>query len=129
MRLLIYWVISAISLIISAFVAIKLGSDIVLDVDPPWRIMVGVAILGLVNATIGTLAKIITAPLNCLTFGLIWILINAALFYWVGQFGSRTDPLMGFYVGDFFAAVVGSVLMGIVLGLLRRFTDSDHASS
>ena len=127
MRLLIYWIISAISLIVSILIATMLGSDIVLDVDPPWRILIGVAVLGLVNATLGRLAKAITTPLNCLTLGLVWLLINGALFYWVGQFGTRDNPTMGFYVGDFLAAVVGSIFMGIVLGLMSRFMDKDES--
>ncbi|MBA3725842.1 MAG: phage holin family protein [Armatimonadetes bacterium] len=129
MRLLIYWVISAISLIVSILIATPLGSDIVLDVDPPWRILLGVIVLGLVNATLGSIAKLLTAPLNCFTFGLVWLLINGALFYWVGQFGTRENPTMGFYVGDFWAAVVGSLLMGIVLGLMRRFAHKDEPAA
>jgi putative membrane protein len=125
MRLLIYWVISAIALIVSAFVASALDFDITLDLEPWWRIMVGVAILGLINATIGTLAKAITLPLNCLTFGIAWLLINAALFYYVGTL----QPPWGFRVGDFWSALVGSMLMGIVLGLLRRFADNDERTA
>jgi putative membrane protein len=129
MRLLIYWVISAIALILSAFVASALGFDISLDFDPPWQIMVGTLVLGFVNATIGMLLKFITSPLNCLTFGIAWLLVNALLFYGVGQVGSRADSPMGFYVGDFGAAIAGSLLMGITLGILRKLTDGDDRSS
>ena len=125
MRLLIYWVISAIALILSAFIAAALSFDISLDFDPPWQIMVGTLVLGLVNATIGMLLKFITSPLNCLTFGIAWILVNATLFYAVGQVGTRADSPMGFYVGDFGAAIAGSLLMGITLGLLKKLTDGN----
>jgi putative membrane protein len=116
-QLLIYWVISAISLIVSALVARGVfGSDVIVDTKNPLRLMLGVAVLGLVNATIGRFAKLVTLPLNCLTLGLVWLLINAGLFYWVG--GMK----LGFHVGDFWAALVGSMLMGIVLGVLQRLT-------
>ena len=114
MRLLIYWVISAISLVASAFAAKALGFQVDVDLADPLRFMLGVGILGLVNATIGTAAKLVTTPLNCLTFGIAWLLINALLFYLVGQLE------YGFSVGNFPSAIVGSLLMGIVLGLLRR---------
>jgi putative membrane protein len=120
MRFLIYWVISAISLIISAYVAKALGFDVRVDIDHPLQLMLGVLLLGLVNATIGAIAKLFTLPLNCLTFGLVWLLINAALFLWVGQMG------IGFFVGNFWSALVGSLLMGLVLGILRRFTERDE---
>ncbi|MDQ2985640.1 MAG: phage holin family protein [Armatimonadota bacterium] len=126
MRLLIYWVISAIALILSAFVAQAIGFDISLDFDPPWKIMVGTLVLGLVNATIGLFLKFITTPLNCLTFGFAWLIVNAALFYMVGQIGTRASSPMGFYIGDFWAALAGSVMMGFALGLLRQLTDDKN---
>jgi putative membrane protein len=123
MRLLIYWVISAIALIVSAYASAAIGFDISLDVTPWWHIMLGTAVLGLVNATIGRFIKIIVTPIACLTFGIAWILVNAALFYFVGQIGDRADSPMGFYVGDFGAAIAGSILMGIALGILRSLTE------
>lgn len=119
---MIFWVISAISLILSVYTAAALGLNVGLELQPWWKILLGTALLGLVNATIGTIAKLVTAPLNCLTFGLAWLLINAALFYAVGQFD------LGFHVGDFWGALVGSILMGLVLGILRGLT-RDEASA
>jgi putative membrane protein len=126
MRLLIYWVISAIALILSAYISAALGFNVSLDLDPWWQIMLGTLVLGLVNATIGMFLKFITTPLNCLTFGLAWLLVNAALFLFVGQIGDRADSPMGFYVGDFWAALAGSLLMGLTLGVLRKLTDEQN---
>ena len=33
---------------------------------------------------------------------------------------------IGFHVDDFWSALVGSLLMGLVLGILRRFTERDE---
>lgn len=129
MRLLIYWVISAIALIVSAYLAHAMGFDVSLNLDPPWRIMIGTLVLGLVNASIGMVIKLLTSPLNCLTLGLVWIFVNAGLFLFVGQIGDRASAPMGFFVGDFWAALAGSVLMGIALGVLRKLTDEDDRSS
>ncbi|MBL1150362.1 MAG: phage holin family protein [Armatimonadetes bacterium] len=115
MNLLLYWMISAVSLAAAVYVAGRLGFDAALDPENPWPMFLGVALLGLVNATVGVVAKLITAPLNCLTFGIAWLVINAALFLWVGQLK------IGFFVGDFWAALFCSVVMGVILGFLRRF--------
>lgn len=120
LRLLLYWVVSAASLVVSAYVAGNwLGLDVRVDTERPVQLFLGVALLGLVNATLGTIAKFFTLGLNCLTFGLAWIMVNALLFWMVGQWG------IGFYVGNFLSALVGSLLMGIVLGMLRGLIDRD----
>jgi putative membrane protein len=114
MRLLLYWIISAISLVISASIASRIGFDVTVNVDEPLKVLLGTAVLGLINATLGTVLRVLTAPIACFTFGLAWTIINALLFWLVGTWE------LGFTVGDFWAALVGSLLMGIVLGLLRR---------
>ncbi len=113
MAILIHWLVGAIALVISSLVAQALGFDLVVDTGRPLMLFVGVAVLGLANATIGRVAKLITLPLACLSFGLAWVVVNALLFWWVGTLG------LGFEVGDFWAAVVGSILMSVVGGLLR----------
>jgi putative membrane protein len=114
MRLLIYWIISAISLVVSASIAAGLGMDVKVHTDEPLKVLLGTAALGLINATAGTVLRFLTAPLACLTFGLVWVVINALLFWLVGTWE------LGYYVGNFWGALVGSLLMGLVLGLLRR---------
>lgn len=111
--LLIHWLVGAVALVISSLVAQRLNFDLVVHTDKPLLLLAGVAVLGLVNATIGRIARAVTLPLACLTFGLAWVVVNALLFWWVGTLG------LGFQVGDFWAAVVGSVLMSFVGGVLR----------
>jgi putative membrane protein len=118
-QILLYWIISVFSLVVSAWAAGALGFDVRVSLDHPLQVFMGVAILGLINATIGTVAKFVTAPLNCLTFGLVWTAVNALLFWWVGQWN------IGFHVGDFWSALVGSIAMGLVLVILRRITMSN----
>lgn len=113
MAILIHWLVGAIALVISSLVAQAIGFDLVVQTDKPLLLLAGVAVLGLLNATIGRIAKMITLPVACLTFGLAWVVINALLFWWVGTLG------LGFEVRDFWAAVVGSILMSVVGGLLR----------
>jgi putative membrane protein len=118
-QLLLYWVVSVIALLVSAWVAKSLGFDIMADTDRPTMLFLGVALLGIINATVGVVLKALTAPLACATFGIAWLFVNAALFYWVGQWR------IGFTVGDFWSAFAGSMLMSLALGLFRRFVEGD----
>lgn len=129
MRLLIYWVISAIALIASSAIAMAMGLDIYLNLEPWWKIMVGTLVLGLLNATVGLVLKFITTPLNCLTFGIAWLLINAYIFMFVGQIGGKTDTPMGYYVGNYWSAVVTSFIMGVILAVLRKITEEKEHDS
>ena len=54
--------------------------------------------------------KLLTLPLNCLTFGLFSFVINAALFWAAGQF-------TGAYQVSFIGALVGSIVMAIINGI------------
>jgi putative membrane protein len=52
-------------------------------------------------------------PINCLTFGLLGFVINVALFFGVGKLG------FGFDVATPMAALIGSVAMGLISGVLN----------
>jgi len=109
------WIILAVSLVISSILTgfIIQGFKIeITSVGDAFKLLVGVAILALLNATLGKVLKLITVPLNCLTLGLISLVINAIMLMVAGSLG------FGFKVENFFAAVVGSILISIVNALL-----------
>lgn len=117
-RFLLRWVILAVSLLLAAMVGSNLGLPITAPVDGVddfLRLMLGVAVLSLLNATLGRLLKLATAPLNCLTLGLVALLINALIFWWSGSLG------LGFQVGSFAAALFGSIAMALIGGILSLF--------
>lgn len=121
-RLLIRWVILAVALVISAWLTglvIKGFSLKVEGVADVGMIFVGVAVLALVNATLGKLLKLLTLPLNCLTLGIFSLLINAVLFWGVGSLG------LGFNVENFISALLGSVLFSACAALLDVFVPDD----
>jgi uncharacterized membrane protein YvlD (DUF360 family) len=119
LRILLYWVLSAVALALSALLARALGFPLEVYHEKPLQVLLGVALLGIVNVTIGSLARFFTAPLNCATFGLAWIVVNALIFWWVGQWH------IGFYVPDFWSALVGSLLMGLALGIVKRILSEE----
>lgn len=117
--LLVRWIILVISLVVAAaltnmllpgqFVA-KVGG-----VGDVLQLMIGVAVLTFVNATLGNLLKLLTLPLTCLTLGLFSLVVNALMLLLVGNLG------FGFHIEGFLAALIGSVLLSAVNGVLGAF--------
>jgi putative membrane protein len=121
-KLLLKWILSAISLAISsALTGMLLQGQFTLEVKFPGilLIFVAVALLALINATLGALLRLLLVPLNCLTLGLVGLVINAVLFWWVGNMG------LGFEVTTFFAAFVGSILYSACGGVLQIFVKDE----
>jgi putative membrane protein len=108
LRLLLHWILNAVALlIVSHLVAgFQVGSVV--------SALIAVVVIGLFNATLGLLLKIITLPLGILTFGIFFLVINAVILW----FSSRFVP--GFSVTSFKAAFLGALALA-VLHLLFGF--------
>ncbi|MBZ5568128.1 MAG: phage holin family protein [Acidobacteriia bacterium] len=107
LRLLIHWILSALALIIVAHVVpgfYMRGFGTAL-----WAAV----IIGLINATLGALLKLITLPLTVLTLGIFWLVINA-LMLWLA-----TAFVPGFHISGFVAAFVGAIVLMLVNLLFR----------
>jgi putative membrane protein len=108
MKLIVRWILAVIALVVSAFLTnLVIQNGIVLkvgDVSAALGLFVAVALLALVNATLGKILKLLVLPLNCLTLGLLSIVINALLFWLVGSWG------WNFEVKGFLPGLIGSVL-------------------
>ncbi|MFH2104790.1 MAG: phage holin family protein [Parcubacteria group bacterium] len=71
-------------------------------------------VLGLVNALVRPIVKLLTLPLKWLTFGLFTFVINALMFWLASRFvfGVRVDSLI--------AAFWGALLVGLVSWLVNQ---------
>ena len=108
MRLLLHWILNAVALlIVSHFVEGFVVSSVV-------SALIAVIVIGLFNATLGLLLKIITLPLGILTFGIFLLVVNAVMLW----FSSKFVP--GFAVTTFKAAFLGALALA-VLHLLFGF--------
>ena len=106
-RLLIHWITSALLLLV---VSRLVPGFFVRGFFPAlWAALV----MGLVNATLGLLLKILTFPLTIVTFGLFLIVINALMLI----FTSWLVP--GFFVRGFWPAFWGAVLLSLLQFLMR----------
>ena len=91
-----------------------------------WHLAIVAAIFGLINAYLRPIVKLLSLPLNLLTFGLVGFVINAALLMLLafisGQFELRFN-LAGWPPGPldvdvFVAAVLASLVVSAVSSLL-----------
>jgi putative membrane protein len=99
---LLQWILNAIALLIVAhFVDGFIVNSFV-------SALIAVVVIGLFNATLGLLLKIITLPLGIITFGLFFLVINAVILW----FSSKFVP--GFAVTTFKAAFLGALALALI---------------
>jgi putative membrane protein len=75
--------------------------------------LIAAIVIGLVNATLGLVLKIIFFPLTLVTFGLVLIVINALML----KVAAALMP--GFRIHGFLPAIIAAVLLGIINAWLR----------
>jgi putative membrane protein len=105
--LLLHWLISAASLMIVAYLFPGI------QLQGLGAALIAPIVIGLINATIGLILKIITFPLTILTLGIFWLVINALML----QLAAALVP--GFYVAGFLSAFFGGILLSIVSTILH----------
>jgi putative membrane protein len=106
-RLLLHWILSAVAVWIVAHVVPGIS------VSGPVAALIAALVIGLVNATLGLLLKILTFPLTILTLGLFWFVINALMLELAAAL------VNGFYVRNFVAALIGAVMLSLVSSVLQ----------
>lgn len=63
---------------------------------------------GILGLTVRPVLKLLTLPINIITFGLFSLVLNALLFWFLSTF------INGFVVAGFVPALVGTVILSIV---------------
>ena len=122
-RLLLRWVLLAVSVYGASLVAdaLKIGftAETPKTAEGVIKLLIGVAVLSLLNATLGRILKLLTLPLRCLTLGLFSLVVNAVVFYIAARLdlGFRVDEGFRGFVAAFVASVVVSLING-ALGVL-----------
>jgi putative membrane protein len=107
MRLLLNWFLSALALLIVTWLV------------PGFEIrgflpaLLAALVIGVVNATLGVVLKILTFPLTLLTLGLFWFVINALML----KLASVLVP--GFEITTFSAAFLAAIVLVLINFLFR----------
>jgi putative membrane protein len=107
LHLIANWFLSALSLVIVAHLVPGF------EVRGFGTALVAAAVIGLVNATLGLILKILTLPLTIVTFGLFLFVINALML----KFAAVLVP--GFVVHHFAPAFIGAIVLSLVNLTLR----------
>jgi putative membrane protein len=109
--LIFHWIVSAASLVIVAYLfpGIELRG-----LGPA---LIAPIVIGLVNATLGFILRILTLPISILTLGLFFLVINALML----QLAASLVP--GFYVAGFWSAFFGAIVLSIVGMILRSLVE------
>ena len=107
MRLIIHWLLSALSLIIVSRVVPGF------EVAGIKSALIAALVIGLVNSTLGLLLKVLTFPFIVLTLGLFWFVINAFMLLFASTFVS------GFHVRGFGPAFIGAIVLSLLNMLMR----------
>jgi putative membrane protein len=84
--------------------------------------LIAAVVLGVVNAVLKPILIILSLPLEIITLGLFTFVINALLFWFVGQLG------LGLAVHGFWPALIGSIVLSIVSMILSALVRSVEKS-
>jgi putative membrane protein len=115
MRILINWLLSAVSLIIVAHVISGF------EVTSFTAALIAALVIGLINATLGLFLKIVTFPLTLLTLGIFWLVINALML----EVAASLVP--GFRIQGFLPAFLGGIVLSVVNLVLRALLSPRRA--
>ena len=106
-RLLVQWLLSAVALLVVS------GIVPGFEVQGLGPALVAALVIGLLNATVGLLLKIVTFPISILTLGLFLLVINGLMIL------LASNLVRGFHVRGFGPAFWGAVVLAL-LGMLIR---------
>jgi len=112
MKLIVNWVLSAVSLMIVAHLISGF------EVASFTSALFAAVVIGLVNATIGFILKLVTLPITFLTFGVFWFVINAIMLELAAAF------VPGFVIRGFMPAFLGAIVLSIVNLFMRALGKS-----
>lgn len=110
LKLLLHWLLSALALLLVAHVV---PGFYLRGLVPA---LVASLVIGLLNATLGLLLKIITFPISILTLGLFLLVINGLMIL------LASSVVRGFHVNGLGPAFWGAVVLALLGMLIRALT-------
>jgi putative membrane protein len=130
MRLILRWIVNAAALAITIAILDRIDRATGWDLAR-WKAgssaggiviaLFAVVIMAIVNALVRPIVTLLTLPLSCATFGLFAFVINAVMFWLVGELSGA------FHVSPV-GALLGSIIMGIVSGIANHLIVSPRES-
>ena len=109
MKIILHWIIISAAVLATT----KIISGV--SVNPIWACLIIGACLVLVNMFVKPIINILTLPLTIVTLGLFSLVVNGAIFWYLGS-----GIIRGFSVTSFSAAFVGSLLVSVINWILMK---------
>ena len=109
MKIILHWILLSLAVFAKTYIVSGISLSPVIST----ALIVG-ACLTLFNMFIKPIINILTLPINLLTLGLFSLVVNAALFWYLGTL------ITGFKVTTFYAAFVGALLVSIINCILKK---------
>jgi putative membrane protein len=123
MRLLIRWLVTSIALLVAAWIVPGIRVD-----QGGWTVFAAMAvILGLVNAVIRPILKLLSCPLIILTLGLFVLVINGITLLLASKIATSWFGV-GFHVDGFLPAFLGALIVSVVSIILTAILGEDRKS-
>ncbi|WP_350344179.1 phage holin family protein [Proteinivorax tanatarense] len=107
------WVINALAL----FFAAQILSG--MSIGGFGSAMIAALVLGLANAIIKPILKILTFPITILTLGIFTLVINGFILWLVAA------TVQNFSVEGFFASIIGAIILSIISSILSFLVADD----
>lgn len=105
----------AIATIVATLVLGTISSRLISFDDASTVLLFGL-VIGVLDAFIKPVVRVLSLPITCLTFGFFALVINVGLFY----LGGRITPGMEI---DIWGAIFGSILTSVAAGLMFSVVD------
>jgi putative membrane protein len=121
MKLLIRWITTSFSLFVATWIVPGIRVD-----GNAWTVFAGMAIvLGLVNAIVRPLLKLLSCPLIILTLGVFVLVVNG-ISLWLASAIAVDWFHVGFHVDGFWASFFGSLIVSIVTVVLTALVRDEQ---
>ena len=91
-----------------------------------WKFLLVAVAFSLVNSYVRPVLRILTFPISIMTLGLFLLVINALMLLLVGAISDQLQ--LGFSVADFWAALLGAVVVAIVGWILSMVLGATRLS-
>jgi len=113
MKFILNWLVSALAIIITAYLINNLWVGSV-TVTPLWSALLVAFVLGIVNALIKPVLLLLTLPITLLTLGLFALVINALMVMFVSWL------VRGFEISGFLIALIFSLVLSVITWILHK---------
>jgi len=124
MKLLIRWLVTSVALVVAAWLVpgIRVEHD-------AWTVFAGMAlILGLVNAVVRLLLKLLSCPFIILTLGFFVLVINGITLWLASAIAVRWFHV-GYHVDGYWPAFLGALIVSVVSVILTALIGEDRPAS